>query len=70
MDELDHAQGISELLLNVAITNARPKGRALVPKGCCHYCEEPSEISDQLFCDIDCSMDWEKLQRKLKNQPV
>lgn len=70
MDDLDHAQQVSELMLNIAIQNARPNGRALRPKGRCHFCETSTELKDQLFCDIDCSDDWEKLQRKLRNQPV
>jgi hypothetical protein len=69
VDDIDHAQRISEMLLDVSIKNARPKGRALVPKGDCHFCEEKLDVADKLFCDLDCSKDWEKLQRKLKNSP-
>lgn len=70
MDEIDIAQRVSELMLDVAINNARPKGRALHPKGSCHYCEESLENTEKLFCDMDCSEDYEKLQRKLKHKPV
>jgi hypothetical protein len=69
VDELDHAQRISEMFLDVAIENARPKGRALVPKGTCYNCDEKFQDANKLFCDLDCSEDWEKLQRKLKHQP-
>lgn len=69
MDELDHAQRTSDMFLDAAIQNARPKGRALVPKGSCHFCDEHLGDAAKLFCDLDCSTDWEKLQRKLKHQP-
>lgn len=69
MDILDHAQTVSDLMLDVAIQNARPKGRALTPKKACHFCDEPVD-GEKLFCDMDCSADWEKLQRKLRNQPL
>lgn len=69
-DEIDHAQRTSELLLEVAIQNARPKGRALHPKGVCHFCDELLDVAAKLFCDMDCSEDYEKLQRKHRNQPV
>ena len=68
MDSLDDAQAVTETLLNAAINNARSKGRALLPKGKCYFCDELLR-PQALFCDIDCSEDYEKLQRKLRNMP-
>lgn len=68
MDTIDNAQSTADIFLNAAIENARPKGRALLPKGECYYCEEKVD-GQRLFCDLDCSEDYEKLQRKLRNLP-
>lgn len=70
MDEIDHAQRTSDLMLEVALTNARPKGRALHPKGSCYFCDEVLEDARKLFCDRDCGEDYEKLERKRKHQRV
>jgi hypothetical protein len=69
VDLVDDANSIADQMLDVAITNARSKGRALSPKGSCHFCEEKTTIKGQLFCDIDCSDDYEKLQRKIRHRP-
>jgi hypothetical protein len=68
VDTIDSAQSTADTFLDAALKNARPKGRALLPKGDCYYCKEKVE-GLKLFCDMDCMEDYEKLQRKLKNLP-
>lgn len=74
MDEADKVDMHLEILLQAqrsAIANKASK-RELEPTGQCHFCEEPvtdvtytgkdgqSVTTKRLFCDAECSKDWEK----------
>jgi hypothetical protein len=64
-DEIDQANELAELALNVALRNLSA-GPKLTPRGVCYYCE--AEVApQQLFCDKDCADDYEK-EQKLKNR--
>lgn len=68
MDTIDDAQIVADHFLSVAIENARSKDRAFLPKGKCYYCD--SKVADKnVFCDIDCLEDHEKMERKKQHMP-
>ncbi|OFA33323.1 hypothetical protein BAE46_01015 [Glaciecola punicea] len=48
------------------VRSIRNKKRELNPSGACRWCLEPFEDpkSQKLFCDTDCSSDFEKSNRK------
>lgn len=59
MDSIDVAQNNEEVIQQAAIKKAlqSSKNKQIQPTGFCRYCEEP--IDKGLFCDIDCSNDYE-----------
>ena len=52
-----------ETHLNAAILNARNFKREVEPCGRCHNCYEYVDDPRQLFCDAECSKDFEKRVR-------
>lgn len=71
-DEIDLANEQSERWLNQALANIGKGTTRLAPLGKCHYCETEFNASDadfprKLFCDSDCSADYEEEQR-LRNR--
>lgn len=63
-DEADYTDMQSEFLMSARIRDIRNQGRELNPKGACHWCDEPFEhVSQKLFCDSDCSFDYERSKR-------
>ncbi|MBC8738524.1 hypothetical protein F6X40_17330 [Paraburkholderia sp. UCT31] len=70
-DFADDASALEELALQQALQAHRNKGRQLAPKGTCHFCDSPLEKVEgkdvQLFCDVNCSKDWER-QEKAKQR--
>lgn len=67
-DEADLAFEFSERHLAHALASQRKTSGRLAPTGCCHNCGNTEGISQRLFCDADCSQDWEHqdtLRRKL-----
>lgn len=71
-DEIDLANEQSERWLNQAIANMGKNSVKLAPRGTCYYCEASFEPTDEekhlkLFCDSDCSKDYETEQR-LRNR--
>lgn len=67
-DEVDIANMQAERWLNQALAN-RQTGPVMPPKGRCYYCERVFEADEEnagrkLFCDIDCSQDYEAEQRR------
>jgi hypothetical protein len=71
-DEIDLANEQAERWLNQALTQMVANGSRLTPRGTCFYCETEFDTSDataekRLFCDLDCSKDYEEEQR-LKNR--
>jgi hypothetical protein len=71
-DEIDLANEQSERWLNQALNQMLANGSRLVPRGSCYYCESDFDKTDptaekRLFCDLDCSKDYEEEQR-LKNR--
>lgn len=64
MNEGDQAERAADTFLQASIQSARSaaKHRALLPRGSCYFCDEPIK-QPKLFCDKDCSEDYEKLKR-------
>ena len=61
-DEIDMANDLAELALNIALRNMSTAVRKLEPKGACYYCE--GKVTPlQLYCDSDCASDHEKEQK-------
>jgi hypothetical protein len=67
-DEVDLAFEAQERHLSMAIAAQRRAGsRQLKPMGSCHWCGNTEDLGVRLFCDADCSRDWERedsLRRK------
>lgn len=59
MDSIDVAQSNAETAQEAAIKTVinSAKINKLAPKGTCYYCDE--KLEKGLFCDIDCSNDFE-----------
>ncbi|QGH72805.1 MAG: DNA-directed RNA polymerase subunit alpha [Podoviridae sp. ctLUJ1] len=63
-DIIDAASRQELFSLNTAINNARNNTAHKLPKiGLCHYCLEKVE-KGKLFCDIECSSDYELEQKR------
>jgi hypothetical protein len=61
-DDADRAQ----LEIDAELEHARRTARRapkLLATGCCHNCDEPLHDRKQLFCDNDCSEDYEARER-------
>ena len=70
-DQIDNANEMADAYIESAISAARVtnKNSRLVAKGACHNCDEPLPCPGQLFCDSDCSEDYEYVQsRKRANR--
>lgn len=70
-DEVDIANDYAARWVKDAISN-RPQTSKLPPKGSCYFCDTEFAPDDplraeKLFCNTDCSKDYEKEQR-LKNR--
>jgi hypothetical protein len=63
-DDADRAQAEIDAEVELARRAARPASR-LLATGHCHNCEEPLHKPRQLFCDNDCSQDYEARKRAL-----
>lgn len=63
-DMLDHASEIEQLQRDAAIAEAveRANKSRMTPCLKCYNCEETIQ-PEQLFCDADCSADYELRQR-------
>ena len=62
-DFIDEATDLSQLMLDIAIKNARANKYALPYTGACHNCRE-SVPSPAQFCDTDCRDDWTMRNRR------
>ena len=63
-DIVDAASRQEMFSLDTAITNARNStATKLLKIGVCHYCLEKVD-KDKLFCDIECSNDYELLKKR------
>ncbi len=61
-DDVDLAQ--IEIEMELARARSPIRTARLFPTAHCHNCEEP--VGDgQLFCDVDCGIDYEKRERQL-----
>lgn len=63
-DPLDAAEATQAQLMTMRIASIRNQGREIMPMGVCHNCGEPLESPKHLFCDMDCSHDYERLKNK------
>lgn len=65
MDVFDQTDVVESKLLDLRIQAARSAEREIEPIGECHNCGEPFTEADthKLFCDSECSTDWERLKR-------
>lgn len=60
-DNSDLATMYEEENLRIALLNAKnTRPNALKPIGECYWCGEETENDKQLFCDSDCTKDFEK----------
>jgi len=61
-DEIDRASDLQEALDAFRLADQRQKAnkRELTPSGECHWCGDPTEDAQKLFCCKDCSTDWHK----------
>ena len=63
MEELDIASERSELEREALVNAVRRRpGSGLQPCGACYWCQEVIRYP-KLFCDSDCSTDWERRRR-------
>ena len=62
-DQCSKADRIIQMNLNVAIMAARSYQRGIDPCGRCHNCYEYVEHPSKLFCNSECSEDYEKRNR-------
>lgn len=70
-DQIDNANEMADAYINGAIETARTTKaeHRLAPKGACHNCEEPLADKGQIFCDAECSEDYEYVEsRKRANR--
>lgn len=69
-DFADDAQEINEKHLEKSLEEFQEnaKNQALKPLGYCRNCHEPiaKEAINQLFCDVECRDDYERLHRRSK----
>jgi hypothetical protein len=63
-DFIENTFDTEETLLKLRTDAIRNQPRELLPVGCCHWCSEPLHNSQQLFCDPDCAMDWERDRKR------
>lgn len=61
-DPVDQADALHTLITENRIKSIRSQGREINPSGFCHFCEEPVH-GNKLFCDADCSTDYERTKR-------
>ena len=61
VDDADRAQDEIEITLAQARSAAQAR-QMLIPTGHCHNCDEPLRMG-QLFCDQECTLDFEKRER-------
>jgi len=64
MDIIDQANNVAEQMLMAQRTIR--KHSKLVPAGSCHYCDELLPKVGQLFCNGECSEDYEHEDRLRK----
>lgn len=70
-DQIDNANELVETYMEQAISLARSTTRSvrLAPKGVCYNCHDKVTTASQLFCDSECSEDFEYVQsRKQANR--
>lgn len=65
MDVIDRASIEEENILKSHLVVARKNKFHLEPTGYCRYCDEKVEGA-KLFCNCDCSTDYEKEQAQLR----
>ena len=65
-DILGQADKVTALFTDAAISRARQAAskRDIEPSGRCHNCDEYVDDPRKLFCDADCSSDYEKRVRR------
>ena len=63
VDDADRAQDEIEITLAQARSAAQAR-QMLLPTEHCHNCDEPLRTG-QLFCDQECTLDFEKRERGL-----
>ena len=66
-DEMDYAVEKADKLHEFKLMEARQRAntREIEPTGNCHWCEEPT-VEGRLFCNKDCSDDWDRSRRSYK----
>lgn len=62
-DLCGQADRVTATLTNAAISSARNFKRDIEPNGRCHNCDEYLDDPRKLFCDMECSEDYEKRLR-------
>ncbi len=67
MDVIDVASEQEAVMLSAQIQQASKTRNKITPKGKCHFCDEDAE-EQKLFCNSDCSSDYEKEQRMLQRK--
>ena len=65
-DFIDKAVDAEIEILNARINKMRQvqKQNHLIPRGNCYYCEESLRGTQKVFCDLDCSNDYNKYVRR------
>ncbi len=64
-DFIDNTNDRENHLKEMRIANIRAQQRELQPIGSCHWCGEVFTQADpRLFCDPDCSGDYERDRRR------
>lgn len=69
-DEIDSANAYVEAEVARALAaQARIAESTRLPRtGKCHYCAEPLNNEEGLFCDTDCAKDWDEEQNRRRRQ--
>lgn len=61
--EDDQVNGFIDMMQQAAISKRKPES-GLKPEGDCHNCGKKLRKKEQLFCDRECSDDWELYNRR------
>lgn len=63
-DEIDKAQELESLNIEIGIANRKP---TMIFTGFCHFSECRRKIHEGMFCDVDCRDDFEYDERRKRN---
>ena len=60
-DDIDLAQHEIDWAQRITVQAVINQVDHLEGLGLCHHCEEPLDVYGQLFCDLNCARDYERV---------